>query len=295
MKIKDEAIAVAAAERVAAYLDHRDKTTLSACVIHSFDLSPLLSIALGASDLRKILAENARLKAQETVVDRLEEMQARTDERSTMLKATAQPEIVDWRPLVKAGQVKVGDKLRFKIGDNDFFQRAKLILHAGTDKEEVIYDKGRNFYFITSMVISGKSNHKSVEVLGRIVEAQPAMPTVTPKHIEEIKDILLWPVTEDDARTARDMLQSLHFDLSMVEGDSVQALPYIVPWPERMPEPRTAFQCSMNCSGVGLGAIVEQDCGDCSTCTIKGDPVAARDAELADHRDRAEKLKGGVA
>jgi hypothetical protein len=44
----------------------------------------------------------------------------------------------------------------------------------------------------------------------------PAAP-VTPKHIEEIKDILLWPVTEDDARVARDMLQSLHFDLSMAQ------------------------------------------------------------------------------
>ena len=43
------------------------------------------------------------------------------------------------------------------------------------------------------------------------------LPPITPKHIEEISDILLWPVTEDDARTARDMLQSLHFDLSMAE------------------------------------------------------------------------------
>lgn len=45
--------------------------------------------------------------------------------------------------------------------------------------------------------------------------AEPVGPPVTPKHIEEIKDLLLWPVTEDDARAARDMLQSLHFDLSM--------------------------------------------------------------------------------
>jgi hypothetical protein len=43
------------------------------------------------------------------------------------------------------------------------------------------------------------------------------VPLITPKHIEEISDVLLWPVTEDDARTARDMLQSLHFDLSMAE------------------------------------------------------------------------------
>lgn len=45
--------------------------------------------------------------------------------------------------------------------------------------------------------------------------AEPVAPPVTPKHIEEISDLLLWPVTEDDARAARDMLQSMHFDLSM--------------------------------------------------------------------------------
>jgi hypothetical protein len=70
-----------------------------------------------------------------------------------------------WEPVTRAGQVKVGDNLRFKVGDSDCNTRAKLILHAGTDKEEVIYDKGRNFYFITSMVVSGKSNHKGVQVL----------------------------------------------------------------------------------------------------------------------------------
>lgn len=52
-----------------------------------------------------------------------------------------------------------------------------------------------------------------------------AAPPVTPKHIEEIKDILLWPVTEDDARTARDMLQSLHFDLSMAESNAAAIQP----------------------------------------------------------------------
>jgi len=43
---------------------------------------------------------------------------------------------------------------------------------------------------------------------------------VTPQHIEQIKDLLLPPVTEDDARTARDLLQSLHFDLSMAQQDA---------------------------------------------------------------------------
>ncbi|MEJ7807052.1 MAG: hypothetical protein WKG03_14155 [Telluria sp.] len=81
------------------------------------------------------------------------------------MTSTTKPQQHPWNPVTAAGQVRVGDKVRFKIGDNAYNQGAKLILHAGTDKEEVIYDKGRNFYFITSMVLSGGSNHKGVEFL----------------------------------------------------------------------------------------------------------------------------------
>lgn len=86
-----------------------------------------------------------------------------------MLKAAPSapgtPEAPKWRKVTGPGQVEVGARLRFNIGDKQFSERAKLILNAGTDKEEVIYDKGRNFYFITSCVMSGFSNHKNVEYL----------------------------------------------------------------------------------------------------------------------------------
>lgn len=59
----------------------------------------------------------------------------------------------------------------------------------------------------------------------RAAQSQAVIAPVTPRHVEEIKDILLWPVTEDDARTARDMLQSLHFDLSMAEDATPPAPP----------------------------------------------------------------------
>lgn len=52
----------------------------------------------------------------------------------------------------------------------------------------------------------------------------------------------------------------------------------IATWQERMPEPRNEFRCSMNCSprhGV---------CDDCMPVTVRGDAVAARDAEIADLR-----------
>lgn len=72
-----------------------------------------------------------------------------------------------WQPVTGPGQVKMGDKLRFTIGDNKYSETAKLILHPGTDKEEVIYSKRRNFYFIMAMVMSGFSNHKNVEFMSR--------------------------------------------------------------------------------------------------------------------------------
>lgn len=68
-----------------------------------------------------------------------------------------------WKFVTEVGQVLPGHRLRFTVGDNQHHVRAKQILHAGTPKEEVIYDKGRNFYFITSMVAAGTSNHKNVE------------------------------------------------------------------------------------------------------------------------------------
>ena len=77
-----------------------------------------------------------------------------------------------WTPITGPGQVQKGDRLRFTIGDKLYSEKAKLILLPSTDKEEVVYDIGRNFYFITSMVVGGRSNHKGVEVLRSA--AQPA-------------------------------------------------------------------------------------------------------------------------
>jgi hypothetical protein len=91
------------------------------------------------------------------------------------------PRSREWQPVTGPGQVRKGDMLRFKIGDKRYDERAKQILHPGTDKEEVIYDKGRNFYFITAMVMSGFSNHKCVEVLA-------AAPTPTNTGREEANE-----------------------------------------------------------------------------------------------------------
>lgn len=70
----------------------------------------------------------------------------------------------EWQPLMKVGQINVGDVIKFKIGSQQYFERAKEILNPGAIKEEVIYNKKQNFYFITSMVLGMESNHKVVEV-----------------------------------------------------------------------------------------------------------------------------------
>lgn len=41
-----------------------------------------------------------------------------------------------WMPVTKQGQVRVGDKLRFTIGDKSYSQRAKQILNAGMEDEK---------------------------------------------------------------------------------------------------------------------------------------------------------------
>jgi hypothetical protein len=70
-----------------------------------------------------------------------------------------------WQPITQPGQVKLGDKLRFNIGDEKYGETAKVILYPGTDREEIIYNKSRNFYLITSMAIQNKGSQKNVEFL----------------------------------------------------------------------------------------------------------------------------------
>ncbi|HJV75453.1 MAG TPA: hypothetical protein VJ654_14600 [Noviherbaspirillum sp.] len=68
-----------------------------------------------------------------------------------------------WQRITKPGQVNVGDKLRFTIGDDKYNETAKVILYPGTDKEEIIYNTRKNYYLITSMAIENKGSQKNVE------------------------------------------------------------------------------------------------------------------------------------
>lgn len=68
-----------------------------------------------------------------------------------------------WHPLSSAGQIKVGHQLKFNVGDKQITAVAQRIIAAGTDKEEVVYNLQQNYYFITSMALSGTSSAKGVQ------------------------------------------------------------------------------------------------------------------------------------
>lgn len=76
----------------------------------------------------------------------------------------------NWEPLRSVGQIKAGDKIRFSIDGELITRRAIEILHAGTDREEVLYQVKKNYYFNTCMAIKGSSRHKGVMVRIRAKE-----------------------------------------------------------------------------------------------------------------------------
>lgn len=69
-----------------------------------------------------------------------------------------------WVPLVGAGQINPGDYLSFTLSGKPVCVKAQQVLATGTDREEVIYNRKRNHYFITAMALDGTSSHKDVYV-----------------------------------------------------------------------------------------------------------------------------------
>lgn len=70
-----------------------------------------------------------------------------------------------FKKLTGYGQINEGDSLVIEYMGKRMCVTANVILQKGTDEEEVIYNRKRNFYFITSMVLAGTSNHKNVYVV----------------------------------------------------------------------------------------------------------------------------------
>lgn len=69
-----------------------------------------------------------------------------------------------WQPLTAPGQIQQGDWLCFTVSGRFICAQARLLIDAGTDREEVVYNRKNNHYFCTDMAIDGTSNHKNVLV-----------------------------------------------------------------------------------------------------------------------------------
>lgn len=64
--------------------------------------------------------------------------------------------------LHRPGQIQEGDEIRFTLSGRVIDAVAVEVLHAGTPKEEVIYNRKKNHYFCTAMAVDGTSTHKQV-------------------------------------------------------------------------------------------------------------------------------------
>ncbi|ROL64575.1 hypothetical protein [Pseudomonas vranovensis] len=69
-----------------------------------------------------------------------------------------------WQPITAPGQVQEGDWLSFTVAGGFICAQARLIINPGTPREEIIYNRQKNHYFVTSMAIDGTSTHKGVLV-----------------------------------------------------------------------------------------------------------------------------------
>ncbi|PRA69327.1 hypothetical protein CQ065_07020 [Pseudomonas sp. MYb187] len=69
-----------------------------------------------------------------------------------------------WQPITAPGQIKEGDWLSFTVAGGFICAQARLIINPGTPREEIVYNRQKNHYFVTSMAIDGTSTHKGVLV-----------------------------------------------------------------------------------------------------------------------------------
>ncbi|MGU0910114.1 hypothetical protein ACSETI_23355 [Pseudomonas aeruginosa] len=107
--------------------------------------------------------ENDALKM---MTDKANELKSEVEQLEEDLESLRARVVVvqDWQPLTAVGQVEIGDLLRFTVGGKEIEVPALLVIAPGDPKEEIIYNRGKNHYFITSMAVDGTSSHKNVMV-----------------------------------------------------------------------------------------------------------------------------------
>jgi len=73
---------------------------------------------------------------------------------------------MNMHPLTSAGQIKEGNTLLIEADFCDPFQvQALMVIEPGSAWEEIVYNRKKNHYFITSMVLDGTSRVKKVQII----------------------------------------------------------------------------------------------------------------------------------
>lgn len=111
--------------------------------------------------------------------------------------------------LTEPGQINIGDKVSFMLGgcETRIAAIARWIINPGTEREEVIYNRAQNHYFITRMAIAGESSHKDVRIevsplAQKIISERDALIQSQKYEIGRRDDVLLWIKQNPDASHA---------------------------------------------------------------------------------------------
>jgi len=80
--------------------------------------------------------------------------------------------IMRTEPLTRPGQIKTGDTIHCEFRGEIQQHPVKEVLNAGTSREEILINRKKNLYFITSMAIDGSSWAKNVRVESQLVATE---------------------------------------------------------------------------------------------------------------------------
>jgi hypothetical protein len=127
-------------------------------------LRKLLEINDAGSSGRAVLGLRAMLNPRNEVLDLDSDVVALHPRLVRALQGAEQAKASEWLPLLAPGQIQPGDFLSFTVGGKPVCAIARQVLFAGTDREEIVYNRQRNHYFITAMALDGTSTHKRVFV-----------------------------------------------------------------------------------------------------------------------------------
>lgn len=145
-------------EEVGEAFDVEDPAQCQRVVRHLLDVTETGSIGRAATGLRTVFDPRNEVLAPDSDVLELHPRLVRSLACADQLQASG------WAPLTGPGQIKEGDFVSFTVGDVPMCVKACMVLEPGTEREEVVYNRHRNFYFVTSMAVGGTSSHKRVFV-----------------------------------------------------------------------------------------------------------------------------------